>query len=98
MHRLPLALALAGLLGCDATSLPVEGSGTDAGASEDDGATTNACALLDHTTSTGSGHADCDVLERDTSACAADRAAQGLTGFWQRFSCRVTLSKVTVNG
>src|SRR5262249_45450048 len=34
----------------------------------------------------------CAVLSRDTSSCAAARVAAGLTGYWQKFSCRVTLS------
>src|SRR6478752_9566328 len=91
LSRFARTFALAGLVGCNGSSLPVEAAAMDGGG-------TNACALLDHTTSTGTGLASCNVVDRDTTACAADRAAQGLTGFWQRFSCRVTLSKVTVNG
>jgi hypothetical protein len=35
----------------------------------------------------------CHVLSRDTSACQAEREAAGFSGFWLRFSCRVTLSE-----
>ncbi|MFT3767699.1 MAG: YHYH protein [Minicystis sp.] len=34
----------------------------------------------------------CHVLDRDASACADARKAQGISGFWLEFSCRVTLS------
>jgi hypothetical protein len=34
---------------------------------------------------------------RDASECAATRIAQGLSGFWLKFSCRVTLT-VATNG
>ncbi|HMY57680.1 MAG TPA: YHYH protein [Pseudomonadota bacterium] len=37
--------------------------------------------------------AGCAVLARDTSACAAERQAAGLTGYWLKFSCRVKLTK-----
>ncbi|HEY0093298.1 MAG TPA: hypothetical protein VGB96_03195, partial [Archangium sp.] len=40
----------------------------------------------------------CPVLTRDTSACEAERKAQGLSGYWLQFSCRVSLSSTTVNG
>ena len=40
----------------------------------------------------------CVLRVRDTSACRAARLAQGITGAWLKFSCRVTLTKVTVNG
>ena len=40
----------------------------------------------------------CHVLTRDTSACAAARTAQGLSGFWLKFSCLVSLSKSTQGG
>lgn len=35
----------------------------------------------------------CYLLSRDTSSCQASRTAQGLSGFWLKFSCRVTLTK-----
>jgi len=40
----------------------------------------------------------CVVRLRDTSGCRAAREAQGIGGAWLEFSCRVTLTKVTVNG
>ena len=39
----------------------------------------------------------CVVRARDTSSCRAAREAQGITGAWLKFSCRVTLTKITVN-
>ncbi|HYX32921.1 MAG TPA: hypothetical protein VE954_07385 [Oligoflexus sp.] len=35
----------------------------------------------------------CSLLTRDTSSCEASRTAQGLSGYWLKFSCRVTLTK-----
>jgi len=40
----------------------------------------------------------CIVRVRDTSSCRQARLDQGITGAWLKFSCRVTLTKVTVNG
>jgi hypothetical protein len=64
-------------------------------------ATTDAggCALADDTTPTSvTSPSGCHVETRDTSACAAQRTAQGLSGFWLELSCRVSLSKTTQNG
>lgn len=67
----------------------------------DDGSTTTdgasgACALTDHTTATGrTSPSGCEILERDTSSCDADREAAGITGMYRHFSCRVTLSTTT---
>lgn len=59
----------------------------------------NACALADDTTPTAEVNAaGCHVLDRDTSACADARTAQGLTGFWLHFSCRVLLTSTTEGG
>jgi Cys-rich repeat protein len=46
-------------------------------------------------TVSGSG---CALRLRDTSACRAEREAQGLSGAWLKFTCRTTLTQVTVNG
>ncbi len=55
-----------------------------------------ACALTDGTSETATVHpAGCHVLERDTSACDAARAAAGLDGYWLQFSCRVELGKTS---
>lgn len=65
---------------------------------EDDGgdgvdAATGACELTASTTATDVVNpAGCAVLERDTAACDASRAAAGLSGVWLHFSCRVTLT------
>lgn len=45
-----------------------------------------------NTTPTSTATGGCALLDRDTSACQASREAQGLSGAWLRFSCRVTLS------
>ena len=55
----------------------------------------NACTLLDNTTPSAVVNAyGCAVLARDTSSCQAARVAQGLSGDWLKFSCRVTLTVV----
>ncbi|MEC9283824.1 MAG: YHYH protein [Bdellovibrionota bacterium] len=54
------------------------------------------CTLTGNTTETDvSNSYGCYQLERDTSSCQSSREAQGLSGFWLKFSCRVTL---TVSG
>jgi len=56
--------------------------------------TSDGCVLNDNTTSTSTVNpAGCAVLARDTSGCDAARAAAGLSGYWRKFSCRVTLSQ-----
>lgn len=58
----------------------------------------NSCALLANTTATSvTSPSGCHVLTRDTSACEAARTAAGLSGFWLKFSCRVSLRVTTVN-
>ncbi|HZS41096.1 MAG TPA: YHYH protein [Polyangia bacterium] len=54
-----------------------------------------ACPLGADTTPSSTVTNGCARLVRDTSACNAARAAQGLTGAWLEFSCRVTLTHVT---
>ena len=51
------------------------------------------CELTDNTASTSTVTGECALLERDTSACEADRRALGLDGFWLRFSCRVSITR-----
>ena len=81
------ALAVAG---CHAGGAPAGGDlggGTDLGG--------DACPLVADTTATSTVTNGCAVLARDTSACAQARSAQGLDGAWLKFSCRVTLTKVS---
>jgi hypothetical protein len=68
--------------------------GPDAGTSN-----TGTCTLTANTTETSTvSPSGCPVLTRDTSACEAERKAQGLSGHWLHFSCRVSLSSTTTNG
>lgn len=64
----------------------------DGGSSADQGG--GSCTLNANTSETAvTSPRGCHVLSRDTSSCKASREAQGLTGYWLKFSCRVTLSK-----
>jgi hypothetical protein len=55
---------------------------------------TAGCSLTSNTEKTTTVSAGgCYLLTRDTSSCQASRIAQGLSGFWLKFSCRVTLLK-----
>lgn len=74
--------------GCGGHS-PVAG---DAGLADAAG---SGCALTQATTATSTVTNGCALRERDTSACIAARTAQGLSGAWLEFSCRVTLTKMT---
>jgi hypothetical protein len=57
------------------------------------------CTLVANTSETSTvSPSGCHVLTRDTSACEAERKAQGLSGYWLQFSCRVSLSSTTVSG
>ena len=61
--------------------------GTDSGAS--------GCVYTANTTATSKvSDFGCALLTRDTSTCNASRVAQGLSGDWLKFSCRVKLTKV----
>lgn len=51
------------------------------------------CTLTDNTTEGAASSNGCYLLTRDTSSCESSRTAQGLSGFWLKFSCRVTLTK-----
>lgn len=51
------------------------------------------CVLTEATVATDVVEANgCAVLDRDVSACAAEREAAGLRGPWLRYSCRVGLA------
>lgn len=61
--------------------------------SEDSSTTASSCTLDDNTVATSTTNAyGCAVVTRDTSSCRSSREAQGLSGFWLKFSCRVTLT------
>jgi len=68
--------------------------GTDPEDTENPGTCTLAANTEETSTVSPSG---CHVLSRDTSACEAERKAQGLSGYWLHFSCRVSLSSTTTN-
>lgn len=51
------------------------------------------CAVTDDTTEGAKSSNGCPLLTRDTSSCSNSRTNQGLSGFWLKFSCRVTLTK-----
>lgn len=101
-----LALApVAAPIGCSSTSatstatadagISVDGD-TDAATPDgnDGSSTASGCALAANTTATSTvSPSGCAVATRDTSACEAARTAAGITGFWLKFSCRVTLTK-----
>jgi len=69
-------------------------SGSGGASSSSSGSSSSgSCALAQSTTSTAiTSPSGCHVRERDASACEAGRKAQGLDGFWLRFSCRVSLT------
>src|SRR5207244_2278502 len=80
------AVADLGVAAADLTESGDLGAGPDGAVS--------ACALADHTSATATVTNGCAVLSRDVSACLAGRQAQGLSGAWLEFSCRVKLSVV----
>jgi hypothetical protein len=57
------------------------------------GSSSNSCLLTASTTATSTVTSGCTLLSRSTSSCEESRLAQGLTGAWLKFSCRVTLTK-----
>ncbi len=82
--------AVSAVLSMTACGGGMTSGGTDGGTG---GGTGGECTLAANTTATGSPNAaGCSVLSRDTSACTAARQAAGLSGYWLKFSCRVTLS------
>jgi hypothetical protein len=81
----------AGDAGSDAApvALPDAGAAADVGAD----ASPTVCTLAANTSPTSTAAPDgCAVEDRDTSGCRSARVAQGLSGFWLDFSCRVTLT------
>lgn len=68
------------------------GSGTDT--TTNNTGSDGSCLLTANTTEgTTKNTFGCAVVARDTSSCEAERTAQGLSGYWLKFSCRVTLTK-----
>jgi hypothetical protein len=68
------------------------GCGSGSSSSSSDSSTT--CSLTSNTSASGVTSTNgCPLMTRDTSSCQASRTAQGLSGFWLKFSCRVTLTK-----
>ena len=53
----------------------------------------SSCTLTSNTTQTTASSLGCYLLTRDVSSCQSSRTSQGLSGFWLKFSCRVTLTK-----
>src|SRR5690606_12512895 len=76
------------------SSLLIKGCGGSTSTSAGDGGSgITSCTLTDNTTETSQSSNGCYLLTRDTTSCQASRTAQGLSGFWLKFSCRVTLTK-----
>jgi hypothetical protein len=74
------------------------GGCSSAKSAQGSGSSSASCSLTENTTETTTENAyGCALLERDTSACESSRTAQGLSGFWLKFSCRVTLTKSGLN-
>lgn len=68
-------------------------SSTSTTSSTTDTSSGTGCTLTADTTPTDTvSPSGCHVLDRDATACADARKAAGLSGYWLRFSCRVTLS------
>lgn len=60
---------------------------------------TSGCQLTANTSATTTtSPTGCKVLSRDTSSCTDARKAQGFSGFWLKFSCRVTLGMASDAG
>lgn len=58
------------------------------------GSTGTSCTpALNTTATTTTNTYGCPLLTRDVSSCKDSRTAQGLSGFWLKFSCNVTLTK-----
>lgn len=80
----------------DSATSPSSGGGTGDDDDTDTDSDSDDCSYLANTTETSNENTyGCYTLDRDTSSCEDDRTAQGLSGFWLNFSCRVTL---TVSG
>jgi hypothetical protein len=94
--RSAILLTLVAFAACggDDTSSSSSAASTGAGGAGAGGASALAAGTMETETANPGG---CHVLDRDTSACEATRAAAGLEGYWLEFSCRVTLS-ITASG
>lgn len=70
-------------------------TGTNTGTNTDtDTDTDGTCDLTLNTTEAATENSyGCAIVTRDTSSCEAERTAQGLSGYWLKFSCRITLTK-----
>lgn len=79
----------------DTTTETGTGTGTDTGTGTGTGTgSTTSCTAIANTTATATLSTNgCALLTRDVSSCKASREAQGLTGFWLKFSCTVTLTR-----
>lgn len=52
----------------------------------------SSCTLIENTSPTATVNSSgCHILTRDTSACESARRDAGLSGYWLKFSCRVSL-------
>jgi hypothetical protein len=89
-----LAVLLLFTAGCGSSSSDASsGSATTGATTTTTTGGGSGCPLAVNTKATATVTNGCAVLERDTSACTAARQAQGLSGAWLKFSCRVTLTK-----
>lgn len=87
----PKKLFLAGMVTALAIGVGVACSSSSSSSSDSSSTT---CTNTDNTTETATVSAyGCALLTRDTTSCQASRTAQGLSGYWLKFSCRVTLTK-----
>jgi hypothetical protein len=73
--------------------------GSSAPSAASNSVTPTSCTLAGYTALTSTvSTSGCAVRDRDVSGCQALRTSIGLSGFWLRFSCRVTITKTTYNG
>ena len=73
------------LFGCSGESSDVSSDGSS-------------CTLSANTSPTSTENSfGCVLVTRDSTSCLSARTAQGLSGFWLKFSCRVTLTKSGTN-
>ena len=80
-------------ISCGSKSKTTEPTTTTTGGTSGSTSTTS-CSWTDNTTATTTLNSyGCPLLTRDVSSCKASREAQGLSGFWLKFSCNVTLTK-----
>ncbi len=100
-YRVLAGLTLAGIATAFACGKPEDSKPTDSSGGTGSSGTTNTdgtCALTNNTTVTSTTNSlGCPLLTRDVSSCAASRTAQGISGAWLKYSCRVTLTKTGSN-